>query len=301
MIVPLCLLLLLFVPQILISAESHNNIYPHYQRSFIDFLNETRRLFPGRIIEYIIPLDLRLPKIIGWLFKISLLVLMFFSIKSGLVKKALREITPLIIISLIILFFFVFILYKFGGFSISGRYTTILFIPVFLILVFFFRFVKPQLLISWFIFFALLFIGENINRNIGLYKNIDFRSLKNYIELHEKSNEPIFVYRNIMADNLAIYYKGVNEIVPVPEAFSYNIYSPEEWKVNEQDIDKLNEKMIKYVSFYFVLDTFPLPGVVESKPLLLNFLRNNFTLEEKEFFKGHIELYKFSNKEILSD
>lgn len=297
MVIPLCLILLCF-PQIESSADLHTATYPEYKRTFSDFLGEVRVLFPGRIFEYILPVDFNGPQnMMDWIFRFIVLTLFLISINLGDLKKGLREIVPLIIESVIILSFFVLIDYLFGHYWIKSRYTIVLFIPLFLILIFLIRLVKHRLLILWFIFFAVICLTKDISNNKGLYKVNDFRSLGNYIESHENINEPILIYRNIIAENLSLYYHGVNELIPIPKAFSYNnVFGLENWKINYNDFDKLKDKLLKSHNFYIVIDNIFLVGVTESKQVLLDFMFQNFTLEEVKYFKSRIELYRFSNK-----
>jgi hypothetical protein len=128
-----------------------------------------------------------------------------------------------------------------------------------------------------------------------LYKVKDFRSLCSYLEKNEMEHEPIFVFRNISADNMKFYYHGINILIPVPKAFSYNkTFDKEQWKLNEQNLNDLNKTLMRFSHFYVVIDNSPLNGVYESKTLLLDFLSKKFIFKEEKSFKGNILLYKSS-------
>jgi hypothetical protein len=128
----------------------------------------------------------------------------------------------------------------------------------------------------------------------------DFRTLGTYIEMNEAAGEPIFVHRNISAENLGYYYNGINEIIPVPQRFLYSAnFGPEQWDIDEDDLKGLHEQFKKYPYFNVVIDNSPLRGVHEANTKLLNFLEQNFNLREEKPFKGRLDLYKFSDNNVF--
>lgn len=117
--------------------------------------------------------------------------------------------------------------------------------------------------------------------------------------MNEAAGEPVFVHRNISAENLEYYYNGINEIIPVPQKFLYSAhFGPEQWDIDKDDLKHLNEKFKKYSYFYVVIDNSPLRGVSEANTELMNFLEQNFNLQEKKPFKGRLDLYKFSDNNV---
>ena len=142
-----------------------------------------------------------------------------------------------------------------------------------------------------------IYLGANFDKYHELYKHKDYKSLGSYLEKNDKGEIPVFVYRNISADNLAFYYNGKNKIYPIPEAFSYDLeFGPDQWEINCQDLNGLNNQFILHPSFYIVLDDTALAGYSESKKRLLDFLMLNYSLKDEKTFKGKITLYFFSPK-----
>jgi hypothetical protein len=297
MIFPL-LTIVLIIPKIYMSASLHFAYVPTDFKGFTDLWIEIRRLVPNRIFEYFLPIDFNGPKnLMDWIFKFILLILFIFSIKREDLKKEIQQLFPTIVSVSVILLFFVFLLNKFGPYWIQFRYTTVWFIPLFFLFCYMLGQLKNKLVIFWAIFFAFIFIYGNLNRYGQLYKVNDIRSLATYVETNEKVNEPIFIYRNIMADHLRYYYNGINEITPIPKAYSYVKWDPDSYRVSSKDIDELKNKLKHYTNFYFIIDTYSLIGVDDDEKLLLNFFNENFVLKQKKSFKTHIELYNFMNKE----
>ena len=157
-------------------------------------------------------------------------------------------------------------------------------------------FLKPGIVNLWILFFVVIYITADFSRYKDLYKVKDFRSVCSYIQENEKAGEPIFVYRNISAENMSFYYDGENEIYPLPDKFDYSgSFGPEQWEIGKDDLKPLNEKFIKYDYFYVVIDNSPLRGVSEANTELLKLLEQNFNLLEEKSFKGRLDMYKFSN------
>ena len=264
MIIPLCLILL-YIPSILSSSGMESEAFPHYNRTVRDLFGEFRILFPGRVGEYLLPFgELGLPIVIVRILQFVIFVLMVFSIKYDELKQNLREILLPIIVSVIVLAFFVLVDIKFGYYSIKFKYTTVLFVPLFIALVLFFRLIKTGWLNFWMILFVILFMASGINKYRGLYKVNNFKSLGLYLESIEKEDQAIFVYRNISVINLEYYYNGINILVPIPEAFNFDKpFGPGQWNITEEDIDKLNDLFNNYSCFHIVNDNIDLRGVEE--------------------------------------
>jgi len=170
--------------------------------------------------------------------------------------------------------------------------------PLFILLAFVLRLIKQRFLYFWLILLASFYLTSNFDKYRELYKRTDYVLLSNDLEKNEKKEEPIFVYRNISADILRLYYRGTNKIIPFPEAISYNKqFGPESWLIKDQDIKKLDETLTKDHNFYIIIvDDSGLRGFNESRNILMDFLLNNFKLIKEKSYKGRTILYEFSGK-----
>ena len=297
MIIPL-FLVLLFIPHIIESINLHISVVPEYNKTFVKLVFEAINVLINRVITYLIPLNFSIIKI--WIFMGFFFILLFASIDYTKFKRDFRSLSPFIVMTLVILSFFFVVHLIFGIVYSAYKYTAVLFIPLSILMMVLFKFFKPWLLNFWLVLLMIFYLYADFKGYRDLYKVKDFRSLCHYIKMTEEKEEPIYVYRNISAENMSFYYDGINKILPVPKAFSYNkAFGPEQWKINVQDLNELYRKLMKYSNFYVVIDNSPLRGVEESKTTLLEFLLHNFNLSVEKSFKGKIIVYKFSNNDEL--
>ena len=295
MIIPLCLVLL-SVPQIIQAINVHTSIYPEYDNAFGNTIIDVINVLCNRILVYLIPLDYLIFKKVRTSQGI-LIILFVASLNYTILKKGLRTILPFFIITLVVMIFFFVVHLLFNIHKSDYKYTTVLFVPLLILMIFMLKFVRPNLLSLWFVIFLFIYCTTDFKQYRGLYKVNDYKSLGKYIERNEKTGEPIFVFRNISAENLGFYYNGSNDIIPIPKAFSYDKeFTPKQWEINVQDINRLNNKLIKYPTFYIVIDGSILTGVFESKTALMDNLISNFTMVEEKPFEEKIVLYKFTKR-----
>ena len=297
MVIPL-ILVLLIIPQILTGIDVQTTVL---QSEVIDFKNYfvgTTREFVRRIFDYLLPFSFNVSAFWYWTFRFSVIILLLSSFNYGRIRKRVPELTPFIIISIVIILFFYILGYFFSDLYSANKYTLVLLIPLLLSLTILFRMVKPELLNYWLILFSLIYITEDFNRYKKLYKIRDFPSLASYIEKNENPGESIFIYRNIGAENLEIYYKGVNDIYPLPQAFDFRgKFVPEQWEISRSDIERLRQQFDQQQSFYVIISNMVnLKGFIESRALLLDFLESNYNLIEKADIKGDILVYKYAGK-----
>jgi uncharacterized membrane protein len=295
MVIPLCLVIL-FVSNIFQHIDVSTAAVPEYQRSTGDLIAEIKEILIRRPFSYILPFNFILPRFWYWIFKAAIIVSIIISVNYTEIKKRLSDLFPYIIISLIIIVFFILVDYIFGKYSTEYKYTILLFVPLFIAFLFLFRIIRQNLLVVWTIAIAIIYISENVRFYQGVYKVNDFRALAKYLEANQKDGEPVFVFRNISAENLTIYYKGINDVIPVPKPFSYDSdFSPEQWNITPADIDNLSDKMLTHNNFYIIFDNSALRGAGESKKILMDFLTGRFSMVEDKHFRGLIELCKFAN------
>lgn|GEM_PF-1176856 len=298
MIIPLCLILI-YIPNVLLNINLQSTSLPDSTLSENGLLTAIRGVVRQVTFGYFLPVDFIGSRSLSRILKGIIILAFLFSLNYSEIKKSLRELSQFIIISLVIILFFFAVLYFISQYAVESKYTLVLFFPLLITILFAFKAINPGILNLWFVFFAGLFITINVVKYKDLYKVKDFRALGDYIEMNEKAGEPIFVHRNISADNLGYYYNGINKIVPVPGEVNYSGYfGPEQWEIDEADIKHLNEKFRKVSCFYVVIDNSPLRGVSEANTKLLKFLEKNFNLQEEKPFKGRLDLYKFSDKNV---
>lgn len=64
-----------------------------------------------------------------------------------------------------------------------------------------------------------------------LTKGGNFRAAARYLESHEAPGQPILVLASYSEGPLRFYYRGINELVPVPGPVRYDEYRPETWRI----------------------------------------------------------------------
>lgn len=299
MLLPL-FMVILFLPLIVKSSGYQASSLPLYNRTFIDFILEVKSFISMVTMGYFLPLDHINSKMLQWIIRILSVGLLLWSLNFKEIRKYFQLSLPFIILSLVVLLFYILILIMFGKYAIEYKYTVALFVPLFIVVLCLFGSIKLKLRILFFIWLSLIYISFGFNKYYHLYKVNDVRSLCNYIEMTEGNCTPIFVYRNISGENLGYYYDGINEIVPIPEPFHYDrVFGPEQWEINDEDINRLDKKLLHYSSFYVVIDNSSLRGVNESKAVLLEYLLKNFKIEEMKVFNGKVALYKISHLQLI--
>ena len=293
MLIPLCFLLL-YIPQILISLKVQTGLVLPYSESFGYSLIESIKVLFDRVLVYVIPLNFSTLKV--WLIRVLIAIMLLYSLNYTGIKKDRSKLLPFIIMVIVICLFFILMHYQFGPPYSAYKYTTILFIPLLILLGYVFRNLKLKVLNLALILYAVLLFTYNFKHYRELYKINDYRSVGRFLENNEKKEEPAFVFRSISAEILDIYYEGINKIYPLPKAISYNKeFSPEQWNINNQDIDELQNILLKYSEFYIIIvDDKYIFGFNESKNKLMEFLESNFKMIGEKSFNAEIKLYEFS-------
>lgn len=294
------ILLLLFSPHILSNANLHVNTLPVYERTPIDFFLELKALISQVSLYYFIPSTFIDSKLIEWILRLVLIGLFIISLDYIELKSRILHFFPFVFISFIILLFFILVLCLFGKYAVEYKYTILLFVQLSIIAIFILKMVKRKYLIFWFIIMSSLYTFNNIYKYQDLYKIKDYKALSKYLEQKEQEGEPIFIFRNISAEILNIYYRGINNVVPIPDVFSYTQeFNPELWEFHEIDSYELEKKLNKLYCFRIIIDDSPLKGFNEAKNSLLKFVFSNYKIEEEKYFNGKITVYKFSNENNL--
>jgi len=295
MIVPLAAVALI-VPLILGNIRAQTGIALTYERSFTGYLTEIKNIISQVTFGYFMPSDFISPAFFRWIIRLVVLMLFFLTIDFKRVKTKLPDSFLLLTVTLFTTLIFMVVDYKFGRYSTESKYTLVIFLPLYLLLIRAFIHLKPGYMTTWIIFFSLFYLGIGFDNYHNLYKHNDFRRLGSYLERVEKQNEPVLVYRNVMADNLKLYYNGINHICPLPHPFVYNSgIDPNLWKIQTEDLVQLAENLKPVERFQVIIVNNVITGFEESKQVLYDFLVKNYTLESEKHFEKNIYLYTFFN------
>ena len=292
MIIPLCLLLVYF-PYVQSNMSLHSALLPAENVSFIEFSIESFRLFMLKTSNYLMPFDFDINRIYFWVFRIGIFIFLILSLNLVELKNKMKNLMPFIISSLVIYFCFFMVYYLLGTTYSQNKYSLVLFIPLFLFVVMLFKCVKPVFLNFWFIILATLFTINTLHQFPGLYKMKDYKSVSHYLQTIKGKDEPIFVFRNISAEIITLYFNGNNKIIPIPERFHYDHeFGPVQWDITQSYLITFGTKVIDYENFSVVIDDSPLAGFNESKIRLMSYLQNNFDLKEEKIFHRGITIYE---------
>lgn len=296
MIIPL-ILIILYLPHIRTSIEIQTSVIPSYSMSPKIFLSEVKTLLSVVTFGFFSPLDTVNIKLLKWAGKLGIIIFILASLDYKKLKKEIQTFLPYLAISFILILFFIAVLCLFGQYSIEYKYTLVLFIPVSITLLLLIISAKPRFLIFWLIIFALIYLSDDYSKYQELYKVKDYRALSNYLESHEEKEVPVFVFRNISAENMSLYYKDIKKLIPLPNSFEFDKdFSPDQWKITDRDTNQLKGNFLNYPKIYLVIDDTPLQGYSESKEILMNVLNEYFIIIDTKTFKKELFLYKFSKK-----
>jgi len=295
MIIPLGLILL-YIPLIRLSVNVQTAISPEYTRTFGEFLGEARGFLTQMTFDYFFPANLFYSGKITWALRGVMLILIFTGLyQTGI--TGLRAILPFLIINVVIMLFFIIVLFLFGKYSTDFKYAFVLFGPVYITLAFLLKQFKPQILSLFLVYILICLTVWDFTRYKGLYKVKEYKALCENVEKNEVKGEPLFVYRNISAEVIKIYYSGINKLVPLPREFVYNKgYGTYLWEIEESDLEEFGDKLEGINGFHLAIDKSPLAGFEEEKKILMDFLSGKFSIVKEEHFKGQLFLYKFSRK-----
>jgi uncharacterized membrane protein len=185
-----------------------------------------------------------------------------------------------------------------GSAYLAPRHFSVLFAPVFLFAsVLIGNSLPRKITIVFVVAFAVLFPYSQIYKQFpNLSKRGDWARVARFIELNEKPNQPIIVFRNYDALSLPVYYKGVNRILPDEKFFAWS-----------QEDDLTSENAFRLQTEYIIsriptdaeeiwLATEEICHFEKTKAacrLLENYVEANYTIvETKEFYKEKVYLLR---------
>jgi hypothetical protein len=290
MLVPVSLLIIAS-PQILHNVDVQFSVVQDQQLTFPKSFLKSSLLIFNQVLVYLTPFYFKVRT-----FRLFFGVFLLASINYSAIKEKFSLLKPFVILTISILLFFILVQSYFGQAYFAVKYTGVLYVSLFITFSLLFKYFTPRLLNYLFAFLMLFYLVADINVYRGLYKFNEFKNLCNYLKINESSEDPIFVYRNINAEVLTQYYSGVNKIIPLPNAISYDKkFGPEQWTIDENCIINIGQKLKIYNQFRIVIvdDRF-LIGFSNSYKLLTEYLFKHFNLKRKVVFKNNLVLLEFS-------
>jgi uncharacterized membrane protein len=144
-----------------------------------------------------------------------------------LVKNSFRQLNQNVFVSgaiLAVIAAFLFGIYLLLGKDyIALRHTTVLFVPLFLLVGSFLSAILPRR--SWIFFaavFAFLYPYSIYQSYPQAAKRGDWIRVARFIEANEKPNQPVIVFQNYDALSLPFHYRGANKILPDEKFFAWS-------------------------------------------------------------------------------
>jgi hypothetical protein len=157
-----------------------------------------------------------------WLVRVGAFLSAFLLVKNNF-RQLNQNVFALGAISLVVAAFLFGIYLLLGTDYIALRHTTVLFVPLFLLVGLFLSAILPRR--SWIFFavvFALLYPYSIYKSYPQAAKRGDWIRVARFIEANEKPNQPIIVFQNYDALSLPFHYRGANKILPDEKFFAWS-------------------------------------------------------------------------------
>ncbi|MFZ2052748.1 MAG: glycosyltransferase family 39 protein [Candidatus Aminicenantales bacterium] len=191
---------------------------------------------------------------------------------------------------------FVFLVVFFGPNVVSPRYLFVIFILSSLAY-FSVGFFLPESARNKFAAYSLLVMVPFhafilISRYSPLAKSGDYLRASSALERMEKPGEPIIVFNPEAAMSLSVYYRGRNDVVPIPRKIDFERYDIRDFVIRdeEQIVKAMGEALSRRQNIWFFhagLDKYQ--GVDYQFPLLEKFLSREFEVESAfVFFRSEL-------------
>jgi uncharacterized membrane protein len=206
-------------------------------------------------------------------------------------------------ISAVIFAFLFFIYALLGGIYLDVRHATVVFIPLYLLLISVLLEIFPQYVEAksknfyWLtavgVLFCIFYIYGVFSVHPNFTKNGDWARVAEFIEEREKPNQPIIIFRNYEALNLPYYYKGKNKILPDENFFKWNF----ETGVGTNGVlVKQNQYVISVIpkdAEEIWLVNIDICKTSNACQPLEKFVKENYTIiETKDFYKEQVRLLR---------
>ena len=287
------------IPQIMWQVNL-NSGYNGTKENFIQGL----RFIYRRAEEYIIPFnDYISGETNHWIFRAGVVGFFIYTLiplvrnKFNALKKNKIYVWPVVLILSLI---FSELLGFVGSYFLREKHTAVLFIPI---LIFFLSLISlnknKKFIIAWVLFLIGFYSFALIMQYKNLAKPGDFIRVSNYIMDNESNNQPILIFRREMAIPLEYYYKGINNIVPIPKKYNfegtYN-YKESEWALkSEKEVANVISKIKNSPATFWLLTNqqYPIYGHSVNSKYLEDYVRKDFSvIKEKKFFGINLRLIK---------
>jgi len=258
------------------------------------FVVEGARLLWNHALTLTFPTELSAPaesSIVSvvriWLVRCGAFLSAFLLVKNNF-RQLNQNIFVLGAISAVVAAFLFGIYLLLGKDYIALRHTTVLFVPLFLLVGLFLSAILPRR--SWIFFavvFAFLYPYSIYQSYPQAAKRGDWIRVAQFIEANEKPNQPIIVFQNYDALSLPFHYKGANRILPDEKFFSW---SPEANLSSEAAFQKQIEFVISEIpadASEIWLATGEICQSAETRIAcqpLENYVEANYTIEKQQDF-----------------
>lgn len=275
-----------------------------------DSLIEGVRILWHHFLTFVLPTEVYPPEdqtfmssIRVWIVR----VLIFGVLAFLLIKRKIFEEKILLFgtISVVIFAFLFFVYVLLGGTYLDVRHASVVFIPLYLLFISILLEIFPQrskgakeykrfyAIAATGLFFGTFYIYGIFAVHPNFTKRGDWARVAEYIEKHEKPNQPIIIFRNYEALNLPYYYKGENKILPNENFFKWNF---ENGVGTNGVFVKQNEYVISVIpkdAKEIWLVNIDICKTTNACLPLEKFVKENYTvIKEEDFYKQQVRLLR---------
>ncbi len=299
MVAPL-ITILYFLKAILYQLSIHETIHPAENHlSIIDLI----KFWPIRLFDYSLTFNLTDMAIGFWIFRGIIILLAALTIIKSIqtIKQNFTKPHLAIFITVfVIIVFFSGVFFVLGTEYVSEKYTAVLFPPfvlAFYILIT--KTIKPKFIKVWLVVILFLLVSASIVKYSEPVKVYDIKGLCRYIKNSEKPGEPVFVYRNTLKLLTNYYYKGTNEVIPVPRKFDFSMeFCPAQWALTKEEVkDFFTEHTVGIHSFWLVTEETKLDQFDESLLMIENYVKVKYRMEAEKYFTSNLKAQYFEKIE----
>jgi len=150
---------------------------------------------------------------------------------------------------------------------------------------------RRNVLLAWLTFTLLLNLTSIYLTYGSLAKNGDYIRVASYLMKNEMHGQPILVFNPEVEMALGHYYKGVNQLVPLPEKEKFQTYDLNSLTLKDerQILDVLSKIPDHYQSIWLVTDRGAIegqPAYVHSYQVLDEFVNKHYAIQLSQDFYG---------------
>jgi 4-amino-4-deoxy-L-arabinose transferase-like glycosyltransferase len=254
------------------SGIIHKVIYT--PRNLVTWSDEVAGLWLNRIIRLLIYIPLLAGIIIHF-------------IKPTIEHQRALKNYFLVVFSILIMIALYGIAFSVSNVGYEVKYQTVAF-PLFMLIFIIICVYTPLLRNFVFGYIAVYFAILLTIKYANPVKTYDYKSVATYLESNQKQDEPIFIYRAVLALPLKYYYDSKNEVVPLPHAVNFN----DNYRFSIEDTFQLQNSLLPKLStadsFYFVSDTTRFEGFLDMKrDMVSEYLDSHYKKTLDTFLMGY--------------